>query len=139
MNPPDSFSQTSPAPSSPQQTSPKGMWVLFAIIMLAAFAFTIYTVFFPDYQQQQLIKSGVPATAVILDADPTGSVYNSQPEVRLRLRVTPTDLPPYETEVEMIINPIYTPDFQPGKTVKVKYDKADPSKVVVEETETGQR
>jgi hypothetical protein len=46
MNPPDSFSQTSPAPSSPQQTSPKGMWVLFAIIMLAAFAFTIYTVFF---------------------------------------------------------------------------------------------
>lgn len=115
------------------------MWVFFAIIMVAAFAFTIYTVFFPDYQQQQLIKSGVPATAVILDADPTGSVYNSQPEVRLRLRVTPTDLPPYETEVEMIINPIYTPEFQPGKTVKVKYDKADPSKVAVEETEKGQR
>jgi hypothetical protein len=39
----------------------------------------------------------------------------------------------------MIINPIYTPDFQPGKTVKVKYDKADPSKVAVEETEKGQR
>jgi hypothetical protein len=137
MNPPNSFPQASAA-SSPQK-SPKGMWVFFAIIMVAAFAFTIYTVFFPDYQQQQLIKSGVPATAVILDADPTGSVYNSQPEVRLRLRVTPTDLPPYETEVDMIINPIYTPDFQPGKTVKVKYDKADPSKVVVEETETGQR
>ncbi len=139
MNPPNSFQQVSPTPAPSPQKSPKGMWIFFAIIMVAAFVFTVYSVFFPDYQQQRLIKSGVSATAVILDADPTGSVYNSQPEVRLRLRVSPIDLPPYEAEVDMIINPIYTPEFQPGKTVKVKYDKEDPSRVAVEETETGQR
>lgn len=136
MNSLNSAPQTS-VPRS--QTSPRGMWVFFAIIMFAAFAFTIYNVFFPDYRQQQIIKSGLPAMAEVLDADPTGNVYNSQPEVRLRLRVSPPNQPSYEAMVEMIINPIYAPEFQPGKMLKVKYDKDDKSKVAVEETETGQR
>ena len=115
------------------------IWIVFWVIMIGAFGFTMYTIFWPDYQREKLIQRGLPGTAVVLAADPTGSVYNSQPEIRLRLRVTPADGTEYEAETVMIINPIYVPQFQPGKTVKVKYDKDDRSKVAVEETENGQR
>lgn len=107
--------------------------------MIGAFGFTLYSLFWSEYQREQLIKRGVPGTAVILNADPTGSVYNSQPEVRLRLRVSPAEGGTYEAETVMIINPIYAPQFQPGKTVKIKYDREDRSKVAIEETENGQR
>ncbi len=105
---------------------------------MAAFFF-VYSFFWPEYQRNQLIKEGIPAEAVILAADPTGNVYNSQPEIRVRLRVSPTQGEPYEAETVMFVNAIYAPQFQPGKQAKVKYDPEDKTKVVIEETENGQR
>lgn len=139
-----------PPPSTAQSGSPippqvpivkkknNGNWI--AILCFAvAIGFAFYSFFWRDYQRDKLIERGLPATAVILNADPTGNTYNSQPEIRLKLRVSPPQGQPYETETEMVINPIYAPQFQPGKSVKVKYDPEDRSKVAVEETENGQR
>lgn len=129
--------QKSPTPIPPKKHV--SGWIVFWMIMIAAVVFTFYSIFWPEHQREQLIRYGLPGTAVILNADPTGNIYNSQPEIRLRLRVTPADGSSYEAETEMIINPIYVPQFQPGKTVKIKYDREDRSKVAIEETENGQR
>jgi hypothetical protein len=117
----------------------KSFWWVTVLTIILPFFFIGYFVFWPDYQRERLIERGLPAEAVILKADPTGSVYNSQPEVRLRLRVLLSDGQTYEAETKMIINPMYAPQFQPGKQVKVRYDKEDKFKVAVEETENGQR
>ncbi|MBP9762831.1 hypothetical protein KBD34_04410 [Patescibacteria group bacterium] len=127
------------SPSLPQAKKKDPIWIVFAVIMVSAFFFTIYSLFWPDMAREKLLREGLPATAIVLDADPTGNVRNAQPEVRLRLKVSPPGGTEYETEAIMMINPIYVPEFQPGKMVKVRYDKEDRSKVAVEETESGQR
>jgi hypothetical protein len=129
--------QPSPSPSAKKPTNLG--WIFFGIIMAGAFFFTVYSLIWPDMAREKILREGSPATAVILDADPTGNVSNSQPEIRLRLKVSPPDGSSYETETVMVVNPVYIPEFQPGKTVKVKYDKEDRSKVAIEETESGQR
>ena len=95
-------------------------------------AFLAYQVFWPEYQRRRLLEEGLPAAATILAADPTGSTYNSQPEVRFRLRIEPQPGTAYEAETEMVINPIYAPRFQPGQRVQVRYDRRDRSRVTIE-------
>ena len=120
---------------------PKSRWRFFWMFLpvVLVIYFIGYQVFWPEYQRKQIIKNGLRAEGVILDADPTGSTYNSQPEVRLQLRVIPQNGEAYAAETVMVVNPIYAPEFQPGKRVKVRYDREDRSKVAVEETENGQR
>jgi hypothetical protein len=109
-------------------------------VMLAlGLALPLFIFFYPEYQREQLIQNGLPAQAEILDIEPTGSTYNDQPQARIRLLVTPETGESFEAETTMIINPIYAPQFQPGKRVKVRYDGADKTKVAIEETESGQR
>lgn len=122
-----------------QGVKKKSFWPLTVLTIVLPFFFIGYFVFWPEHKREELIKNGLPADAIILNADPTGSTYNSQPEVRLRLRVSIPQGETYEAETEMIVNPIYAPQFQPGMKVKVRYDKDDRSKVAVEETENGQR
>ena len=92
----------------------------------------LYLFLFPEYEQDQLRKTGLPAKGTIMSIDDTGNRYNDQPQVNVHLRVEPEGKPKYETDVTMIISPVYLPQFQPGKTVDVKYDPQDPSKVAIE-------
>jgi hypothetical protein len=108
-------------------------------IFLVGLALPLYFMFWPEYQRDQLVKNGVPATAEIISIHPTGNIFNDQPQVDIVVRVTPTDGEPYEANVTMIINAVYLPQFQPGKTVQVRYDAGDPSNVAIEETENGTR
>lgn len=112
-----------------------GIFVLVAIGLVIP----LFFMFYPEYQRDQLLKSGVQAQAEIISLDPTGSWYNNQPQVDVRVRVTPEDGEPFEATARMIINPVYMPQFQPGKTVQVRYAAEDPSKIAIEETEDGIR
>lgn len=137
-----------PAPITPE-TAPTqaarsndqgGKITLFVIGALAiAFAFSAWIFWWPEHLRDELMKTGLPADAVILSADPTGNVYNNQPQVRLTLEVHPKDGAVYKAETKMIINPIYVPQFQPGKQVHIRYDQKDKMNVAIEEVESGQR
>ena len=95
--------------------------------------------FFSEREKEEILKTGLPAAAEILSIKDTGNRYNDQPEVTLKLKVTPPDETSYETHVTMYISQVYIPQFQPGKKLKVRYDANNKSKVAVEETESGQR
>lgn len=118
----------------------KGIITL-GIIVLAAVGliFPLFFMFYPEYQRDQLLKTGVPAQAEIVSIRPTGNTFNDQPQVSIIVRVMPENEEPYEAEVKMIINPVYLVQFQPGKTVQVRYDAEDRTKVAIEETEDGTR
>jgi hypothetical protein len=116
-----------------------GKITLFVIGVLAiAFAFSAWIFWWPEHLRDELMKTGIPADAVILSADPTGNVYNNQPQVRLALEVHPKDGAVYKAETRMIINPVYIPQFQPGTRVHIRYDQKDKTKVAIEETESRQ-
>lgn len=130
-----------PTAALPSAKKPAGRWgfLIPVVILLVGFGIPGFLFFWPEYQRSQLLETGVPAEATILGIAPTGNTFNDQPQVEIRLEVRPADGAAYEAETTMIVNPVYLSEFQPGKTVQVRYDAQDPSKVAIEETESGQR
>lgn len=110
-----------------------------SIMLLLGVALPLFFVFYPEYERDQLIKNGTAASGVITNIQPTGNIVNDQPQVKVTVRVTTDNGETFESIATMIINPVYIPQFQPGKNVKVKFDPADRSKMAIEETESGQR
>lgn len=135
---------TTPAPkpgtTAQYDAKTKGIITL-GIIVLAAVGliFPLFFMFYPEYQRDQLLKNGVPARAEIVSIEPTGNWYNNQPQVDVHLEVTPEEGESFEATATMIINPVYMPQFQPGKMVQVRYDAEDRTNIAIEETEDGTR
>ncbi|MCL4395013.1 MAG: hypothetical protein M1482_09470 [Chloroflexi bacterium] len=86
-------------------------------------------------KNRQLLSKGVSAPAVILKVWETGVVMNEiNPQIGLLLEVRPQKGAPFQAETKMFISMIQVPQFQPGVTLAVKYDPADPRKVAVDPT-----
>lgn len=110
-----------------------------AAIMLFTFGISGYFLFWPEYERSELLKNGVPANGEIVSIEPTGNIYNDQPQARIAVKVVTDSGEAFVATTTMIINPLYAPQFQPGKKVKVRYDANDRAKMAIEETEAGQR
>lgn len=82
-------------------------------------------------QTQQLLTTGVPAQARILQLGETGMYVNNNPAIDILLEVHPQDRPPYQVQTRMIVSMIRLPSIQPGNIVPVRYDPADPTKVAI--------
>lgn len=116
----------------------KNVWVSIGTslaIALLGFGIVFWTLFMPNIERDRLLKDGVQAEGVIQDIEPTGNVYNDQPQAEITILVTLPDKQTYTAKTRMIINPIYAPRFQPGKRVQIRYDKEDRTKIAIESTE----
>ena len=82
-------------------------------------------------QRSQILRTGVPASAIIVSLADTGMLVNYQPQVRIGLQVNPANGMPYQTEVTMVVSQLLIPRVQPGMTVPVMIDPKDPSKVAL--------
>ena len=82
-------------------------------------------------QRSQILRTGVPASAIIVSLADTGMLVNYQPQVRIGLQVNPANGIPYQTEVTMVVSQLLIPRVQPGMTVPVMIDPKDPSKVAL--------
>lgn len=109
------------------------------LFILAMVAIPMMCFIVPECERDALLKDGVAAEGTILAIKPTGNTFNDQPQVKINLEVRPKDGEAYTAETKMIINPVYMPQFQPGKKVFVRYDAEDPSKVAIEATEDGSK
>ncbi|HVT19978.1 MAG TPA: hypothetical protein VHE57_01140 [Mycobacteriales bacterium] len=74
----------------------------------------------------RLRTTGKPGTAVVTSAQQTGAYINENPQVRLGLQVT-VDGNTYPAQTDAIIPMIQIPQVQPGATVAVLVDPADPN------------
>ncbi|HET7143754.1 MAG TPA: hypothetical protein VFI68_07030, partial [Anaerolineales bacterium] len=66
------------------------------VIPLGVAGFFLFRMFKNMNQNSGLVKSGVPAPAVIIGLQDTGVTMNESPQVRLTLQVTPADRPPFQ-------------------------------------------
>jgi Protein of unknown function (DUF3592) len=80
---------------------------------------------------QHLMANGKVGTAVITDARQTGMFVNENPQVEMDLQVTVDGLPTYTATHRQVIAQIAIPQFQPGATVPVRVDPANPSSVLI--------
>ena len=85
-----------------------------------------------DQQQaQHLMANGRVGTAVITDVRQTGMFVNENPQVEMDLQVTVEGIPTYTATQRQVIAQIAIPQFQPGATVPVRVDPANPTSVLI--------
>lgn len=105
---------------------------LITAVILGATGFFLYRFFKGMSQNSGLVKTGIPAPAVILDVQDTGVSMNNSMQARLTLQVTPADRPPFQAVATTFVNRFQVGLLVPGAGVQVKYDPNDITKVAVE-------
>ena len=118
-----------------QGSSKKKSSKLVGLFIAAAVIIPIGLGFGPDFcremERQRIVEEGIFADAVIIDINDTGNRMNDNPEVEISLQVTAKDGSSYRAVYVDYLSPVTLVKVSPGKTVKVKYDPEDPSRVVV--------
>lgn len=80
---------------------------------------------------QEVMRTGVDATATIVGLRDTGVRINDNPQVGILLQVQPAGGAPFQAEVTNTLSIVELPMFQPGAQLLVKYDPANPSRVAI--------
>jgi hypothetical protein len=84
-------------------------------------------------EARELQRSGVPASARILEIWDTGITVNDDPVIGMRVEISPEDGPAYSATVpKSLISRLDIPRFQPGATVSVRIDPQDPDRVALD-------
>jgi hypothetical protein len=105
---------------------------LIITVVVLFFAFRIFAgVMRGAKQTRELLATGVPAQARILQIGETGTYVNNNPAVDILMEVHPQGRPPYPVQTRMVVSLIRLPSIQPGSIVPVKYDPNDPTKVAL--------
>lgn len=108
--------------------------LIFAVVFLSIFAGVFWSVLFkPIYVRKKLQKSGVAATAQILEVSDTGTTINNNPQVKILLEVKSPYGEPYKVETKVIVSRINPFVYQPGMTVPVIIDPNDKNMIVISE------
>lgn len=86
-----------------------------------------------DALNRQIIATGQPAEAKVLQVQPLGIMVNgNNPYAVLNLEVRPAGRAPFVAQTQGVIAAQSLSKFQPGAIVAVRYDPADITRVAVE-------
>ena len=101
-------------------------------VPLGIAGFFVYRIFQNQNKNSGLLKTGVSAPAVILNAEDTGTTMNESPQVRLTLQVNPAYGPSFQAVTTTFIGRLQIGLITPGSPATVRYDPNDPTKVAIE-------
>lgn len=105
---------------------------IFSLFFIVVFGWVFGGMFLRGRKRKQLLQTGVQANAQIVEIWDTGVTVNNQPQIGMKLKVTPATGMPYEVETKMIISRLQTAYYQPGVSCVVRYDPNDLSSVAIE-------
>jgi hypothetical protein len=87
-------------------------------------------------ETQQLLATGTPASARILQIQHTGTTVSyggaRQLQVMIWAEVNPPGGAPYQAQFTSFVSELQIPQIQPGSEVRVRFDSANPSRVALE-------
>jgi hypothetical protein len=105
-----------------------GIFIVAACVALTVFCFWFF--FHADARRFKLQKSGVPATAEIIEVRSTGVTLNEvYPQVELLLEVHREGIEPYRVKTKFLIDQVDIPRYQAGNSISVMVDPGDKDKV----------
>ena len=102
------------------------------IVPLGIAGFFLYRMFKNMNQNSGILKTGVSAPALILNAEDTGTTMNESPQVRLTLRVDPAFGPSFQAVTTTFVGRLQIGLITPGASCTVRYDPNDMTKVAIE-------
>lgn len=83
--------------------------------------------------RERLSQMGTPASAVVTAFTPTGiNVNGDNPLARVSLKVLPAGGQPFDSTLVGVFGQEGLHKYQPGKTIQVRFDPADPGQVTVD-------
>lgn len=92
-------------------------------------------------ETRRLLAVGVPAPAQVLGTQMGGMTVTTgvhrHLQLVLQLQVQPYGRPPYAAQLTTLVSELQVPQLQPGATVQVRIDPADPAKLALEGVGTG--
>jgi hypothetical protein len=103
-------------------------------IVIIVFGLVFIKFIRPLFVASKLQKTGISATAVILEVSDTGTTINDNPQVKLKLEVQPAHRAPYQAETKILISRLQTSFFQPGSIIPVKIDPDNPKNIALDTT-----
>jgi hypothetical protein len=84
-----------------------------------------------SHQAQYLMAAGQPGEATISAIRQTGVMVNLNPECELDLQVSVDGAAPYPVTHRQVIAQVALPSLQPGATIAVRVDPANPQSLIV--------
>ncbi|HZT58501.1 MAG TPA: hypothetical protein VFA21_07690 [Pyrinomonadaceae bacterium] len=112
--------------------------VAVVVIVPLVIGVVFWKVLRPMFQSDALLKTGEPAQARVLRLWDTGVTLNDSPQVGMLLEVQRQNYPAYQVETKTFISRLQTSQFQPGASLNVRVDRADPNKIAVESVNASQ-
>jgi hypothetical protein len=85
-------------------------------------------------RQARVLRTGEPASAIVLEVQDTNITINNNPMAKLKLEVQPKRGAKFTTEVRVIVPRLNPGYYTPGMTVQVKIDPNDPTYVAIDPT-----
>lgn len=82
-------------------------------------------------KDQKVLKTGLPATATIVDRKQTNESLNDQPIVKFKLKVKPPTELEYEIEIQQVVPLTELSYFEVGAKREVRYDPGTHHTVLV--------
>jgi hypothetical protein len=81
-----------------------------------------------------MMASGTPATARVISADTGGRlvIVGGQQVLQVGLEVQPPGGAPYRAYIQQPVGPVQAGALQPGATVQVRVDPANPANVMID-------
>jgi hypothetical protein len=106
--------------------------VLVVALAVALVAFCFWFFFRGEFRRAKVLRSGLPATATILEVRSTGVTVNEvYPEIELLLEVHRKGSESYQARARCLIDQVAIPEYRPGNEIPVTIDARDKNKVAV--------
>jgi len=105
-------------------------WLL-AVVLLAVLGFTVGPIVVGKFSRQKVLGGGVMTEAKIVSIVDTNARFNSDPVVTIELLVVGDGGEEFPTKLKLPLSPVRLNELQVGRTIPVKYDPNDRSKVAL--------
>jgi hypothetical protein len=102
--------------------------IVLTIVAIVVVMFVVRRFTGPD---KQLLATGETAQATVVQIWDTGVTINDNPRIGLLLEVQPANRPAYQVKTTQTVSRLQTSMYQPGQTLEVKIDPANPKKIAI--------
>ena len=105
---------------------------IFSLIFIVVFGLAFGLPYLRKRKSKQLLKTGIQANGKIVEMWDTGWTMNNQPQIGLKIEVTPQAGNPFTAETQMVISRLQTAYYQAGVDCIVRYDPNNKKTVAIE-------
>ena len=111
---------------------PIGITVLVLVLTIVPLALFLVPFLKRHAQASKILQSGMSGQAQVLSVQETGTRLNDQPEIAFVLMVQLPGRAPYQAQATSVMSQLLLARVQPGMTVPVKVDPANPQSVAID-------